>query len=405
MSVDLIPAKLVRGQLNPKRILKSLNVVLTISIIYSIATQMALILVPLYAISLKMPPLSLAFLVSLPAVLQIATRSFCGIINNYFGENRIMKVSFLGMSVAGVAFIVSDTLLTLYIAQFLLSLSRGLFWSTAQTYLSKLPEVKGRVNKVFGLLEGAAAIGAIIGLILGGFLSQWFGFANAFISLIIIGAACFLLGNTLPEFPRSKNRQAIIAGISHLGEVIRHKPLYLAGMCAFIAAVPVGLVGSFYPVYLHSLGIQDGMIGIIASLKAVGTIAAGLLVAKFLDNIKLTTSFGIGITLIGSTLILTQLFSTPSTLALIVVFTGLGAGMTSILYQSLTTKYSTDENRSSAMAFTTNFWTLSNLVTPVMFGFFIHYTGLSRSFIITGSLILAFGFFGILAFRRLSPSS
>jgi hypothetical protein len=49
VNVDLIPAKLVRRQLTPKRILKSLNVVLTIGIIYSIATQMAIILVPLYA--------------------------------------------------------------------------------------------------------------------------------------------------------------------------------------------------------------------------------------------------------------------------------------------------------------------------------------------------------------------
>lgn len=385
--------------------MKSLNVVLAISIIYSIAVQMATILVPLYAINLKMPPLSLAFLVSLPAVLQIATRSFCGVINNYFGENRIIKVSFLCISLAGVAFIVSDTLLTLYIAQFLLSLSRGLFWSTAQTYLSKLPEVKGRLNKVFGQLEGSSAIGAIVGLILGGFLSQWFGFAKAFICLIIIGVACFVLSNTLPEFPRSKSRQAIIAGISHLGEVIRHKPLYLAGMCAFIAAIPFGLVGSFYPVYFHSIGIQDGMIGIITSLKAAGTITAGLLVARFLDYIKPAISFSIGLALIGSTLILTQFFSTPSMLALIVIFTGLGAGMTSILYQSLTIKYSTDDNRSSAMAFTTNFWSLSNLVTPVMFGIFIQYSGLANSFIITGGLILAFGFFGILAFRRLALSS
>jgi MFS family permease len=389
--------------LAPKRLPKSLNVVLAISIIYSIAVQMATILVPLYAINLKMPPLSLAFLVSLPAVLQIVTRSFCGVINNYFGENRIMKVSFLCISVAGVAFIVSDTLLNLYIAQFLLSLSRGLFWSTAQTYISKLPEVEGRLNKVFGQLEGASAIGAIVGLILGGFLSQWFGFANAFIYLIISGAACFLMGNTLPEFPRSKSRQAIIAGISHLGEVIRYKPLYLAGMCAFIAAIPFGLVGSFYPVYFHSIGIQDGMIGVITSLKAAGTITAGLLVARFLDNIKPAISFGIGLALIGSTLILTQFFATPSMLALVVIFTGLGAGITSILYQSLTIRFSTDDNRSSAMAFTTNFWSLSNLVTPVMFGIFIQYAGLSHSFIIAGSLILAFGFFGILAFRRLAP--
>lgn len=389
----------------PKRLLKSFNVALAICIIYSIAVQMAIILVPLYAINLKMPPLSLAFLVSLPAVLQIATRSFCGVINNYFGENRIMKVSFLCISVAGVAFIVSDTLLTLYIAQFLLSLSRGLFWSTAQTYISKLPEVEGRLNKVFGQLEGASAIGAIVGLILGGFLSQWFGFANAFIYLIISGAACFLMGNTLPEFPHSKSRMAIIAGISHLGEVIRYKPLYLAGMCAFIAAIPFGLVGSFYPVYFHSIGIQDGMIGVITSLKSAGTITAGLLVARFLDNIKPAISFGIGLALIGSTLILTKFFTTPSMLALIIIFTGLGTGITSILYQSLTIRYSTDENRSSAMAFTTNFWSLSNLVTPVIFGIFIQYTGLPYSFIITGSLILAFGFFGVLAIRRLAPSS
>jgi MFS family permease len=383
----------------PSGRLVSLNIIMITGIIYSIAMQMAIILVPLYALSLNMPPLSLAFLVSLPAILQIGIRLLGGVITNYIGENRILRISFICISIAGVAFIVSDTLLNLYLAQFLLSISRGLFWSTAQTYLSKLPETRGQLNRVFGLFEGATAVGAILGLILGGFLSQWFGISNAFICLVIIGAVSYLLCNALPDFPRTKNRQAIMVGFKELGQVARHKPLYLAGICAITAALPMSLVGSFYPVYLNSLGIQDGMIGLITSLKAMGTVTAGLLVARYLDRVNVVVSYTISLVLVGVTLIMIQMFSAVPLLAVTIVFTGLGAGVSSILYQSLTTKYSTDENRGSAMAFTTNFWSLSHLVTPVLFGAITQYIGLSYSFIIAGTAILVLGLTGTLAFR------
>ncbi len=383
----------------------NLYIILVAGIIYSIAMQMAVLLVPLYAITLQMPPLSLAFLISLPVILQLGIRVIGGIINNYFGEKRILMASFLAIALAGIVFMSSETLVYLYVAQILLSISRGLFWSTAQTYLSKLPEVKGRLNKVFGLFEGATAFGAILGLVMAGYLTQWFGFSMAFTCLVIIGTVSFCLCFILPDLTRSKSRETISAGFKNIGRVARHKPLYLAGICAFTAALPLSLVGSFYPVYLDSLGIQEGIIGVITSLKAVGTIFAGLVIARFLDRISLTISYTVSMVLVGVTLIITQMFEAAEILAVIIIFTGLGSGISSILFQSLTSKYSTEENRGSAMAFTTNFWTMSHLVTPILFGAITENLGLSYSFIIAGVAILLFGLMGTVAFRRFIPEN
>ena len=376
-----------------------LKVTMISGIVYSIAMQMAIILVPLYSIKLGLPPLGLAFLISLPAVFQMVIRLFGGMLNNYFGERSILKFSFLCISFAGVIFVAGESMWNLYLAQLLLALSRGLFWSTAQTYLSKLPEVKGRLNKVFGLYEGSVAIGSTLGLIFGGFMNQWFGFTVAFSCIVVIGLINFFLCNMLPELQQRDRQEVFLKGFNSLLEVARHRPLYLAGICAFTAALPLSLIGSFYPVYLDSLGIESGMIGLISSLKSVGLITAGMFIARFLDRLNLVVSYSFSLVLVGSTLILTQMFSTPVPLAAVIVFTGLGSGISSVLYQSLTSKYSTDNNRGSAMAFTTNFWSLSHLVTPVMFGAVTEYMGISYSFLIAGVSILVLGFLGTFSFR------
>ncbi|MDW7729483.1 MAG: MFS transporter [Bacillota bacterium] len=372
--------------------------------IYSIAMQMAILLVPLYAIKLNFPPLSLALLVSLPAILQIIIRMLGGAITNYLGEKKILKISFLCITIAGLVFIVSDSLLYLYLAQLLLSTSRGLFWSTAQTYLSKLPESEGRLNKIFGMFEGITAVGAILGLILAGYFSEWFGISRAFISLIIIGVISYFLTNALPDLPRTEQSKSLSVGLKSLKQVAGHRPIYLACLCAFTAALPLSLVGSFYPVYLNSLGIQEGMIGVIISVKAAGTVTAGFLVARFLDRGRSNLPYMISFILIGSTLILTQMFSSPVILAAIIIFTGLGSGLSSILYQSLTTKFSTVENRGAAMAFTTNFWSLSHLTVPVIFGVITEQMGISFSFVISGISILILGLLGTLLFRWFTGS-
>jgi MFS family permease len=387
------------GPLDKLELPRHLKTVIIFGGIYSVAMQMAILLVPLYALSLNYPPLKLAFLVSLPAILQIAIRMLGGAITNSLGEKNILKISFLCITLAGVVFVFSSTLASLYIAQLLLSTSRGLFWSTAQTYLSKLPESEGRLNRIFGLFEGITAVGAIAGLILAGYLSQWFGTANAFISLIVIGLISFFLTGALPDLPSSGENKSISVGLKSIRAVALHRPLYLACLCAFTAAVPLSLVGTFYPVYLSGLGIQEGVIGLIISVKAAGTVTAGFLVARLFDRVNASVPYMISFLLIGFSLIVTQMLSAPILIAAIVIFTGLGSGMSSILYQSLTTKYSTVENRGSAMAFTTNFWSLSHLTIPVIFGAIAQQKGLSFSFLIAGISIILLGFVGALSFR------
>lgn len=377
----------------------NLKVVLLTAVVYTVGMQMAIILVPLYSIQIGMPPLGLAFLISLPAIFQMVVRLFVGILNNYFGERNILKFSFILISFAGIVFVAGETLQSLYLAQLLLALSRSLYWSTAQTYLSKLPEVKGRLSKIFGIYEGSVAIGSTLGLIIGGYMSQWFGFAVAFSCIIIIGAVNFFLCNLLPELQQRDRQEVFLKGIANMREVAGYRPLYLAGICAFTAALPLSLIGSFYPVYLDSLGIDSGTIGLITSLKSAGLVTAGLLLARLLDRVSLKLAYSVSLILVGTTLIITQIFSTPLILGVIIIFTGLGSGISSVLYQSLTSKYSTEENRGSAMAFTTNFWSLSHLVTPVMFGAVTEYMGISFSFIIAGVAILTLGFLGTLTFR------
>lgn len=378
---------------------RHLKIVIIFGGIYSIAMQMAILLVPLYALQLGLPPLSLAFIVSVPAVLQIAIRAIGGAINNYLGENRILKISFLAISLAGMLFIFSDTVASIYLAQFVLSVSRGLFWSTAQTYLSRQPEAEGRLSRIFGYFEVTTAIGGIAGLLIGGYFSQWFGLSWAFSLLVMVGLISFLMCRFLPESPRNRTKRISPSGFRNFGAVVRHRPLYLAGLCAFTAALPLSLAGSFYPVHFKELGMEDGMIGAIVSMMALGSITAGLFVARVLDRVRVLFPYVVSLMLIGFTLITIQFLSSPLALGLLIVITGLGSGTSSILYQSLTAKFSTSENRGPAMAFTTNFWSLSHLIIPVLFGALTEKISLPASFVVAGVGIIIIGSTALLGRR------
>ena len=52
-------------------------------------------------------------------------------------------------------------------------------------------------------------------------------------------------------------------------------------ICAYLSALPFSLSMSFYPLLLAEYGYGEETSGVIIALRAVGSIAAGLIAARF----------------------------------------------------------------------------------------------------------------------------
>lgn len=367
--------------------------------IYNVALYMAVILIPLYALTLGLGLMAIATLVSVPVVLQIVIRFVGGAMTDRWGEKNILLLSYGGIALTGAAFVVAQGYWSLMAAQFLLSFSRALFWSPAQSYLSLLPAAKPRLGQVMGYFNGTTSAGAVVGLVLGGVFPEVMGYHLSFLSVVSLGALCFSLCLFLPVLPRQRAAVRFRQSLAGLIEVMQVKPLYLAGICAFVAALPMALVSSFYPIYLDAIGFGESLIGVLTSLRSVGVILAGVLLGRYVDRLGEMVSFIFGLVLAGAGVLLTGFSAGLGPLALFIIMTGIGSGTAQILYQTMTARYSPEDKRGAAMSLTGNFWSASLLVTPLLFGLVTEHISLVSSFMVVGTAVAMVGLLGPALFK------
>ncbi|TDA70718.1 MAG: MFS transporter [Clostridia bacterium] len=373
--------------------------------VYNIALFVAVILIPLYALSLGLDPMSIAVLVSVPAAMQLVTRFIGGAMTDRWGEKNVLLVSYGGIALTGLAFAGARGFWAMMAAQFLLSFSRGLFWSPAQTYLSKLPGSKVRLGQIMGYFNGTTSAGAVAGLMVGGMLPERVGYSLSFLGVAALGVTCLVFLFFLPSLPKKGAGAVRGTGFGGLLEVAKIKPLYLAGICAFVAALPMSLVGSFYPIYLDDVGFSEDVIGILTALRSVGMVIAGVFLGKYVDLLSPVLSYSLGLVAAGAGLALTRFTADGLALALLISLTGTGAGVANTLYQTLTARYSPEDKRGAAMALTGNFWGASLLVTPLVFGLITELISLASSFLIVGMAVIITGALGPVMFKWLLPAA
>ena len=159
-------------------------------------TMGAAILFPLYAIEQGFSLASQGFIVAAPGVVMIMLRLLGGALSDRFGEKLIIWFSFTTVTIASAVPIFTATFLSLTVAQLFNGASRSVYWSAAQSYISRSAE--GEAGKVMGRQLSFESGGGIIGSVVVGFVAEGIGYPEAFTLTATLSFIGFLITSSLP---------------------------------------------------------------------------------------------------------------------------------------------------------------------------------------------------------------
>jgi MFS family permease len=354
---------------------------------------MTSVVVPLYAHSLGFSGIEIGALFSLPVFVQVAFNLIGGAYTDRIGGRKIMLATCALLTLGALMFMVSRGFWMMLAAQLVLILSRAAFWPATWALASELP---GGSGVQLGRLNAITNVGQIAGTVSAGFVLAFGGFAPSFLVLAAMGLASLVFGWPTKERPR-KPVEPGRSVFANYGPLLRRRVIRYAILTAYICAVPFSLTMSFYPLLLQQFGYGSEASGVLIALRAVGSIGAGLLAARFIrtgPNLSPVISAGLVALSIG----LVPLVNNPLWIGFLLFLVGLSSGMMTLYFQITMSEYTGTSERGSALALGGLGWGLSHLSTPVIMGYLSDAYGLVVSFYALGAVALCWT--GLLAILR-----
>jgi NNP family nitrate/nitrite transporter-like MFS transporter len=350
--------------------------------------------VPLYAYSQGLSNAEIGILFAVPVLAQAPLNLVGGAYTDRIGGRRILLGSCIATTAAGLWFMVAHGFWMLLAGQIVFVLARAAFWPANWAMASELPGVRG---VQLGRLNATTNLGQILGTSLCGFLLAAAGFQATFAVLAATGAIAFAaaLGNPGPPARPAPSQHVLAAYLP----LLRERIIAYAIVCAYVSALPFSLSMSFYPVLLAHYGYGEETSGILLALRAVGSILASLLAARFVRSGPQTLwPVGCGIA-VAAAVGFVPLVNHVAPIAFWLLAVGAGSAAMTLYFQITIAEASKPQARGSALALGGLGWSVSHLTTPLLMGFLADRYGIVTGFYALGGFALATAL-AIAALRR-----
>ncbi len=354
------------------------------SFTWNFGLGMTWLAVPLYGHAAGLSGAELGVLFSLPAVLQLAINLVGGAYVDRMGGKRVMIASCALMAAGALAMPHAHSFGSLFAAQLILVLARATFWPANWSIAAELPGERGLQ---VGRLNAVSSAGQILGNGSCGFVLALGGFGVAFGLLAALAAGALLLALGTPQ---ARRRLASGQGLFDNYRVLLRMPFLLYGaMCAYLSALPISLSMSFYPLLLQHLGFSEEASGVLLALRALGGIAAGLALARFVQTGPRSPWPLVAGACVAAGVGAQPLVAHWAPVALLMFALGIGAGLITVFFQVTMAELVEPRMLGSAMALGGVGWGVSHLTTPLIMGFLADRYGIVAGFYVLGALSLA----------------
>lgn len=373
-------------------------------LLYGLVLSMMFTLIPLYLLDLGYGAAEVGIVISTQGVLQVLLQFGGGVISDRFGERIVLGFSFVAIGLSVVLILISPAFVLLLIAQLLIGASRSVYWIAGQSYVSR--SIEGKSGVVLGRLLSFESSGIALGGVLAGIQAATLGYSLSFLTCGILCGLGALAVLILPELSRSQMASSLRDSMAPVPSLLRSRPILMAAVVAVAASISAALVTTIYPVYYTEVGFGEAFIGTLRSLNSIGVVAV---------------AFGFGVImnfipprfLIFSTIILTGVFTACTTIAggtvwsaaLVILVTGCSFGVLRALYPAMTAMSSKPEERGVALSVVALYWSLGQLLVPVIFGFIAEYYGVASALWTASFVLLGVGIISPLLYSLLIARS
>lgn len=356
--------------------------------------------VPLYAHSQGLSNAQIGFLFAAPVLAQAPLNLVGGAYTDRIGGRRLMLASCWAQGLAATWLAFAEGFSMLLAGQIALVLSRAAFWPANWSMASELPGTRG---VQLGRLNAVTNVGQILGTTLTGFLLAAAGFRATFAVLAASALVAFLLafGTRQAATRAAPPGRSVLAGYLPL---LRRPVILYSVVCAYVSALPFSLSISFYPLLLAYYEYSEAASGVLVSLRAVGSIAASLLVARFVRTGPETLWPVFCALIVAAAVGLLPAINHAAPIAFWLLLVGAGSAAMTLYFQITISEASRPEERGSALALGGLGWSVSHLSTPLVMGELADRFGIVHGFyaiaLFAVACAVAIAFLRQWAFRR-----
>lgn len=385
------------GVIRPPLLNNTLKLFLLAMILANIAGQMYGPLLPLYLKDLNASVAQIGLFFTLSQIVPLALQILGGWISDNLGRLRSIALGSVAGVLSYVGLILAPTWQWLLLGEGLASITRSLVAPSFGAFIAEQSAEENRA-RVFGITEMIYGVVGVIGPLLGGWVADRYGFKN----LLIAAAAFYILATLL----RVGMARTAARGHEAAPHPLEFKGLRenLSGVMALVLAggvvtwllitdgvrdIAFSMSFNLMPVYLETIGgLNYTQIGSLGSIFGVFTmltnLPGGWLADKKGERVAISLGFLFEFAALMVFVNTNSFWGYASSWALF----GLGVGLMSPAYSSLTSKAIPEKLRGTGFGLLNTSLGLFSLPAPAIGGQLYQTAGPTMPFLITAWVAL-----------------
>ena len=327
------------------------------------------------------------------ALLPMIFSIHAGKVIDKFGDRMPVIFGFIAAIAGMIVPAIFTTIWALFASQLLLGLANICIPIALQNLLGNQSTSKNR-DYFFSMFSLCVALGAVIGPLAGGYLSEHVSFQMVYIFCIVIGIISITFSFQIPKVTQKLKGSPtkLVDSLKLFENSFIRKALFSSALVLYSKDIFV----AYFPLLGKQLNLSTSTIGWIIALQGLATMFVRFVLPKLLETYKRDTILFLSILIAGITFLLLPVSQSVFLIALLAIVMGLGLGCGQPI--SMTTTYNasppgrTGEVLGLRIA-TNRFF---QLVAPTFFGVIGGSVGMTGIFLFSGVFLVG----GSLFFRK-----
>lgn len=350
---------------DPRLVLRFNN---TLQLLTNGAWYAAIPFFPLYLVSQGASAGVVGAVVGLAGIIPLAVSIHAGALVDERGPVFVYFVSAVLFGAGGVVLTALRGILAAGVGYEFMTVANIGFAVAAQAVVATASTDATRTRN-YGYYSLWNSAGAVAGPIAGGFLAARFGYTGAFSALWILTLPSLAVVALLGRVPAPSRRAVPLAAAHRLvGTIVRQPGV---GAILFVSAMMVcaqQLQNTFYPLYLHQIGMAAPLIGMIIAAVSLATMAVRSLLSGGVALLGSGRALLISMVVAAASFLLAPLTHAFWALIGVSVLMGASVGFTQPLTMSMLVGSITAEFWGVALGIRQSVQRMSTIVSPLIFG-------------------------------------
>jgi MFS family permease len=369
---------------DPERLLWLNN---ALQLISTAAWYVAAPFVPVYLASHGASAGLIGAIVGCSGIVPLAISLHAGALVDARGPALVTKGAVVLYAIAGALLTALPAIWSVALAYALLGISNIAFAVASQAVVAaaSTPETRVRNYGYYSLWNSA---GAVAGPVLGGLVAGHAGYRPAFALVCLLMVPSYAIGGALSGVPAAPRRTVSLAMVHLARDILRAPGVSAVLFISFMVVCGQTLQQSFYPLYLHKVGLPPALIGLTVATISLGSMVVRSGLARGVEWLGYARLLVGATALLAVTLAAAPLVRPFWGLILLSGLMGASLGFTQPLTMSLMVEPIGPELWGVAFGMRQGVQRIGAILSPIVFGLVTAAWGIESAFFLGGATLL-----------------